>query len=224
MLKALIVGACTRIVPSALLAATVATAHAASAAPQLDAGTYMITTVMYGPGGSVTSQELFSLGFADGVAVARLMDRSGEMVIAPASVDRNGLVDTATRHPAIVCYDLAMAVLADAASRTTTSPLSIAFAGGTVTVPLALVSARSTDGTQNITARGITEAMLADGAGGTPVTFVASGDVTARRGALLAARFDEVGMLKSTGAAVTRMSCAVTKLQDGASRVTARAI
>jgi hypothetical protein len=215
---------CTRIAPSVLLAVTVATAQAASAAPQLDAGAYMITTVMYGPGGSVRSQELFSLGIAGGTTVAQLMDRSGEMVIAPASVDRNGLVDTATRHPAIVCYDLAMSVLANAASRTMTSPLSIAFAGGTVTVPLALVSAPSTDGMQNITARGITEAMLADGAAGMPVTFVASGDVTSRRGALVTARFDEVGILKSTGAAVTRMSCGVTKLQGSASPVTARAI
>ena len=209
-----------RTIAALLIATAVAGTWPASAAESASPVHYVVTSVVDSIDGRVMSEELLSFSKTDGTTLVGLQDRAGRFVVTPATIDRNGIVQIETLDPAIVCYNLAMTILADAAAPGVTSPLSVTFGGGTVTVPLQLTSAPAPNGTQSVTARGTTEAVLNDGRAGTRLTFVAVATVTSKQRALVAARLDETSVLTTTGAAVARTTCIVARVVERASPTT----
>ena len=206
-----------RTLTALLIATVIAGSRPASAAQSARTVQYVVTSVVDGPDGRLISEELLSLSTRDGTTLVGVQDRAGRFVVMPATIDRNGLVQIETLDPAIVCYNVAMTILADAAAAGVSSPLSVTFGGGTVTVPLQLTTAPAPNGTQSVTARGTTEALLDDGRAGTRLTLVAVGTVTSRQRALVAARLDETSVLATTGAAVARTTCIVARVGERSS-------
>jgi hypothetical protein len=209
-----------RTIAALLIATAVGGTRPASAAESASSVHYVVTSVVDSVDGRLISEELLSFATRDGTTLVGLQDRAGRLVVTPATVDGNGIVQIETLDPAIVCYNVAMTILADAAAPSATSPLSVTFGGGTVTVPLQLTSAPAPNGTQSVTARGTTEAVLNDGRAGTRLTFVAVGTVTSRQRALVAARFEETSVLTTTGAAVARTTCIIARVVERSSPTT----
>jgi hypothetical protein len=202
------------LMPVVLIAAVAVSAQPASAAQRVGAVHYIVTSVADSPDGRLASEELLSVYTTGGGVVVKVQNRAGDAVATAATFDRNGLLEIDTADPAVVCYNVAMKLLADAAAQNAMSPVSVGFAGGIVTVPMQLTSAPQADGTQSVTARGSRETTLSDGRAGTRLTFVATGNVTAKRSSLLEARFDEASVLTTTGTAVARTTCTVARVSD----------
>ena len=192
---------------------TPVSAPSSSSAASMSPSAYLITSLQAGPTAGQISQELLTFGTDGGRTLVRLQDRTGDAVIAPASVDPNGALRTAIADPALTCYNVAMSVASDGSTRDKTSSLFLNFAGGTITVPLQLTSTASqSNGTQTVNAQGSVQTPVKDNATGATVTLTAVGTVTSMQHTLLAARFDETGTLPGSTTAVSRTSCTVIPL------------
>ena len=209
-----------RILAALLMSIAVAITKPASAAQSASTVHYVVTSVVDSFDGQLISEELLSLWTRDGTTFVGVQDRAGRFVVMPADIDRNGLVHIETLDPAIVCYNVAMTILADAKAAAVTSPLSITSGSERVTIPLQLTSASAPNGTQSVTARGATQAVLDDGQAGMHLTFVAAGTVTSKQRALVAARLDEATVLATTGAAVGRTTCILARVVERSSPTT----
>ena len=208
-----------RIFPILLAAAVTASAQPAFAEPNGRAMQYIVTSLKASPHSAEASEEMLTIATVGGNPVVALQNRAGDAVVTPAIVERTGALDIAMADPAVACYNRAMAMISDSTARNVASSLLLGLAGETITVPLKLtIAAPRADGLHTVTAGGTTEARIDDGGAGTLVTFVAAAAVSSTPAGLVAARFDETGVLTKSG---TRISlapakaacCSITRLE-----------
>ena len=140
----------------------------------------------------------------------------GSALLTPADFDEKRLVRAQSGSPAVACFNIALAVLADASWGNSTSPLSIAFGNGVVTLPLLLTRAAGQNGIENVKAFGSRQIRFNtrnDAAATTNLKFAATGSVRRQQRALVTARFDENGSIAATGTPVLRTSCTVRRIR-----------
>lgn len=130
-----------------------------------------------------------------------------------------------TGSPAVACFNIALAVLADASWGNSTSPLSVAFGNGVVTLPLLLTRAAGQNGIENVEAFGSRQirfntrndaaaaAATTNNNNNSNLKFAATGSVRSQQCALVTARFDEIGSIAATGTPVLRTSCTVRRIR-----------
>lgn len=198
---------------SAVAAAALAASGAPAAAqPPAQPVSFLVTSTIANADGRLEADELVSLASENGTTLVRLENRDGRTLSAAVRAAGDGTLEVRTSDPALICYNLALRVLADADAHDATPSLGIAFQGDTVSVPLELGDASLADGTRRVAVRGATAVTLNDGQAGTAVSVVVTGVVRAQQGALIDAQLSETSLLAATGAAVARTTCTVVRL------------
>lgn len=194
------------------VAALALTTAPLAAAPTTATATYVVQSIVDGPNGSLTANEMLNVAWSNGRAAITLVQQTtGETAHVAAPIDANGVLDIATADPALACYNAAQGILAGTATTQTATPLAVSLAGNALTIPLHLAAASKTNGMQAFTIGGRVEGTF-DALPQTGIAIVVDGSVLTQQRQLVSIRLRQTTVVAATRAPLAQTSCSMARV------------